>query len=304
MGVTGSDSASQVTFESLDACAEAMVARNVDVELLQLGPGSGTVSIRTTPCRLITVQRIRIDAPAIRRGSLDPAKASFVVWDQHRPQEGVWCGRPLGTAGLSLFPQEFAATGKHRLDGTVIEVEVPRCLELAALLEIDLPKGWRNRSVIYPLDKRRLVGLSRNLASLESGLAEPGTELEVLSQLVAALDVPGCQPPRANLRARAFAAAREHLVMSGPDVPTVPELCRTAGVSLRTLEYAFRDRVGMTPIRYLKVYRLNQVRQMLRQGKTRTVVDAANAWGFWHMGKFASDYRQVFGVTPSCDLPS
>jgi AraC family ethanolamine operon transcriptional activator len=88
------------------------------------------------------------------------------------------------------------------------------------------------------------------------------------------------------------------------EVPTVPELCQAAGVSLRTLEYAFRERLGMTPVHYHKVYRLNQVRQMLKRRQTRTVVDAANAWGFWHMGKFAGDYRKVFGVTPSADLRS
>ena len=82
----------------------------------------------------------------------------------------------------------------------------------------------------------------------------------------------------------------------------MPELCRAAGVSLRTLEYAFRERLGMTPVQYLKVYRLNQVRRMLRQGETRSVVDAANAWGFWHMGKFAADYRAVYGLNPSGDL--
>jgi transcriptional regulator GlxA family with amidase domain len=29
------------------------------------------------------------------------------------------------------------------------------------------------------------------------------------------------------------------------------------------------------------------------------IADAANAWGFWHMGQFAKDYRTLFGELPS-----
>jgi len=28
----------------------------------------------------------------------------------------------------------------------------------------------------------------------------------------------------------------------------------------------------------------------------------ANAWGFWHMGQFARDYRRLFGELPSDTL--
>ena len=32
------------------------------------------------------------------------------------------------------------------------------------------------------------------------------------------------------------------------------------------------------------------------------VVDIANAWGFWHSGQFAADYKQLFGELPSTTL--
>ncbi len=290
------------TYESLDACAEALAPRGMDLELLQLGPGSGRVSMQTTQCRTFTLQRVHIDAPAIRRGSLNPETVSIALWAEHRPQEGTWCGRPLGDAGVSVFPDEFSATGKHCLSGTVIDVTPARCLDTAALLEVELKPGWHGGTVIQPLPEARLDRLCRNLSALESGAADDHTELEVLSGIIGALAQPARSRPRASQRARAFAAGREHILACGSDLPTMPELCRAAGVSLRTLEYAFREHVGMTPVQYLKVYRLNQVRQMLRRGQTRTVADAANAWGFWHMGKFAGDYRGLYGVNPSADL--
>lgn len=32
------------------------------------------------------------------------------------------------------------------------------------------------------------------------------------------------------------------------------------------------------------------------------VTDIANDWGFWHMGQFAADYRELFGELPSQTL--
>ena len=55
---------------------------------------------------------------------------------------------------------------------------------------------------------------------------------------------------------------------------------------------------------YLKRLRLNGVRRALQRAhKARTrIIDVATAWGFWHMGHFATDYRRMFGEAPSQTL--
>jgi AraC family ethanolamine operon transcriptional activator len=291
----------QVIYESLDACAEAVAAQGMDVELIQLGPGSGRVALRTTPGRLLNLQRVQIDVPAIRHGALKPGVVSFAIWDERRPTEGRWCGRPFGERGVSLFPDEFSASGAHRLDGTVVEISQARCRDMAALLEVDLPPILAGPRT-FPLAPAALNTLSENLMLLERGEGGLDCELEVLAGIVGAIGRSGSRIPRANSRARAFTTSREFIRSRGADVPSVPEICAAAGVSLRTLEYAFRETVGMTPLQYLKVYRLRQVRGLLVAGASPTVADAANAWGFWHMGKFAADYRSIYGVKPSADL--
>ena len=86
----------------------------------------------------------------------------------------------------------------------------------------------------------------------------------------------------------------------------VEDICRASGVSERTLEYAFDERYGMGPKRFLNAYRLFSVRRDLRVADpdTTTVADIANRWGFWHMGQFAADYRQQFEELPSQTLAS
>ena len=81
----------------------------------------------------------------------------------------------------------------------------------------------------------------------------------------------------------------------------VTDLCEVAGVSERTLQYAFKEVMGMTPVAYLTRLRLHRVRQALRaatHGST-TVTTAALKWGFWHFGDFSRAYKTCFGELPS-----
>ncbi|OEU70041.1 MAG: hypothetical protein BA863_02405 [Desulfovibrio sp. S3730MH75] len=84
----------------------------------------------------------------------------------------------------------------------------------------------------------------------------------------------------------------------------VHDLSQKSGVSERTLRRLFHDRFGISPKTYLCRIRLNGVRHNLRKSTPFevNVVDIANAWGFWHSGQFAADYKQLFGELPSTTL--
>ena len=60
----------------------------------------------------------------------------------------------------------------------------------------------------------------------------------------------------------------------------------------------------MSPAKYLKRYRLTQARLRLRAADPveTTVTDVAVSWGFWELGRFAVDYRRLFGECPSQTL--
>jgi AraC-like DNA-binding protein len=90
---------------------------------------------------------------------------------------------------------------------------------------------------------------------------------------------------------------REHL----DKTVTLIDLSVTSGLRLRSLINAFQAVTGFSPMAYFKRERLSGVRQALqRPHPTRTrVIDVATAWGFWHMGHFTADYREMFGESPS-----
>lgn len=88
------------------------------------------------------------------------------------------------------------------------------------------------------------------------------------------------------------------------DVPTIPELCQIADLSERSLQYGFKEYLGVTPIRYLRLLRLNNVRRelLISHPKQNRVVDVALNWGFIELGRFSGEYRQLFQELPSTTL--
>lgn len=77
------------------------------------------------------------------------------------------------------------------------------------------------------------------------------------------------------------------------------DLCSHAGTSERTLQYAFKRHFQSTPKAYLNARRLHGVRKELITTPLRNVRDVAGEWGFWHMGQFAADYKNLFHELPS-----
>jgi len=84
-------------------------------------------------------------------------------------------------------------------------------------------------------------------------------------------------------------------------IPSIVELCAQTGVSERTLQYAFRQVMQISPITYLRILRLNKVRADLLTAVSQdvTVTRVATNWGFLHLGKFSQDYRRMFNERPS-----
>ena len=87
-----------------------------------------------------------------------------------------------------------------------------------------------------------------------------------------------------------------------PETIRIGDLCRALHVSRRTLHRAFAEALGMGPLHYLTRRRLAAVRTELRRRDFppgTTVTDVATRYGFWQLGRFAQQYRQLFGERPS-----
>jgi AraC family transcriptional regulator, ethanolamine operon transcriptional activator len=84
----------------------------------------------------------------------------------------------------------------------------------------------------------------------------------------------------------------------------ISDLCRAAGVSERTLECAFKEVMGLSPITYLNRLRLHRVRAALLAAEPGSTYVSTQAlvWGFWHFGEFSRAYKRCFGESPLMTL--
>jgi len=85
---------------------------------------------------------------------------------------------------------------------------------------------------------------------------------------------------------------------------TVPEIAVATGMSQRSLRLAFQESIGLSPRKYLHLHRMHKVRHELHtnEAETTSITEAASHWGFTELGRFAVEYKQLFGESPSKTL--
>ena len=187
--------------------------------------------------------------------------------------------------------------------GEVLEIYVPD--ELMGSLGLD---RWLDPDTINVRPDLRLAeqlqALLDPLVVAEGelpvhGAAERAAILEGLAAALDSVDHSADPVPTVRLHAvyrRAIAA----IEADTDPMLTVLELASRLGVTTRTLRYAFRYAVGISPYQYMLRRRLTIVRDALLDPARpeRTVLDLLMTHGITHQGEFAGQYRRLFGETP------
>ena len=79
---------------------------------------------------------------------------------------------------------------------------------------------------------------------------------------------------------------------------TAEQIAASAVISVSEALRCFHNTIGMTPVQYLKYYRIQQAAAQL-QNSGRKITEIGAACGFQEMSYFAKTFRQIMGVTPS-----
>ena len=107
--------------------------------------------------------------------------------------------------------------------------------------------------------------------------------------------------PKLKKRQRGVNNVIDYLQTHAAELPDIQTLCSVAELSERSLQYGFMEALGITPIQYLRLVRLNGAKRSLEQANPNfnRVVDVATQWGFVELGRFSKEYKSLF-----CELPS
>lgn len=100
------------------------------------------------------------------------------------------------------------------------------------------------------------------------------------------------------VRPRMVKRAEDYMQAHAEEPISLQILAREAGCSERALQDAFKSFRSMTPMGALREIRLEKARQDLKEAAD-TVTGIAFKWGFSNPGRFAAQYAERFGETPS-----
>ena len=223
-----------------------------------------------------------------------------------------WCGVDLSRERLAWTPPS----------GEVDFISSQRCSLVVALIRADVLASYlgdadlateehglhihcpeQNGNEMVATIQSILTRYARQPDLLDDPRESQDFESEVLGALAGCANwgpLPDDSPPRRTEILRGAVAHVERM----PNRITVPQLAKAVGVSRRTLEVAFRESLNITPLQFMRRSRMNRALHTLRVATpgSNTVTEVATKLGFTDLGRFAADYRNLFGLDPSQTL--
>lgn len=217
-----------------------------------------------------------------------------------------WCKHQIDSFFLLEFAsnQEFSAVSQSGFEVAVISMSDTKLQKIAqktVYREIPLASSFSAHHTTYS-EQTIICNLIKKLMYVENSWIRDSIEESVIFQVIS-ICLRGQQDRffgRSSFRQKGLEQAIKFIKNNLDEPITMEDILQKAQVSPRTLEYAFQQHFGLSPKKYVKYLRLNQVhRHLMNNSSKETVTDIANQTGFSHMSQFAKDYRALFGKNPS-----
>lgn len=148
--------------------------------------------------------------------------------------------------------------------------------------------------LIEAVDRGRATPGRSMTTVLENGLVDLLLEIQPHTHTSAAMLA------RASSAMSRLERIEQHLHANINERLTIGGMARVAGCSVRSLQALMVEQTGMGPAEFVRRHRLLRARSLLQQRDLQcAIAQVAQQSGFSHFGHFTSNYRRLFGETPS-----
>jgi AraC-like DNA-binding protein len=140
--------------------------------------------------------------------------------------------------------------------------------------------------------------------ALTDAQAAHGLEQQLLHALIECLSTGFTDnETSAARRHRGILARFEDLLQTEP-FPRMADVCAALGISERMLRECCKKHLGMGPNSYRHLHRMQHVHRALRGEDpcAASVFEIASRYGIRDLGRFAANYRALYGELPSVTL--
>jgi AraC family transcriptional regulator, ethanolamine operon transcriptional activator len=293
----------------MDAVLEGWAQESIQ---LTAGPGAGEH-------RFIETGALRLDASrwstgVLVRGAGAPGTICLGVVDGD-PSEIRFRGRPLAPARIPLVQSEAEFEFACPTATAVLVLSIDRDafdrhtralwgMELASSATYTLPIGdLAQGAALVGMLKNTLHDLWRTPELLASARVSGIVTDDILSALLTNAPV---EPTRVIMPHRHHLAREAASILRAErEAPmSIKTLCERLRISWRALDQGFQELYGLSPKTFIRISRLHHVRRELTASDPTitSVTDVAVSWGFFQLGRFAVEYRRMFGEKPSDTL--
>lgn len=283
--------------------------------LIQIEPGNYEVALHMATVGCIGMVRNAFDVESIGINVLNPNYIAFAI-----PE--CWTGDFL-INGEPACQHSFFMTGDldsfhfHSLSRITMGVTLPRqpfveaIAALSGLYVEDINLNDRKFNLSIPdsfMLKTRLKAIIDKTCNHPEKCSQAQISNEVIGILtdayLRALPDSRYQTRRVKQSVRIVRLAEERFMATLGKQVSLADLCLAAGVKKSTLYQAFQNVCRLSPLSYFQKRRLIQTRSLLlKEGDIRGGVKrAALSYGFTELGRFSSEYQQLFGELPSITL--
>jgi AraC-like DNA-binding protein len=163
------------------------------------------------------------------------------------------------------------------------------------------PVALRELRQLHQTAVRMAEARSRALADVE---AVHGLEQQLIHALVDCLSAGSMDEETSTARRHRSILTRFEDLLHAQAFPGMTQICAALGVSQRTLRICCEEQLGMGPTEYVRRGRMQLVHRALGNGNpdAASISAVARRYGFRSLGRFAADYRLLFGELPSVTL--
>jgi len=292
-------------------------ARNWDLHYQQLESGKFSSELLVFGNNETQLTHARLGRKIIQQGVSPQGLITFGILAN--PQVCIhWRNIDISGDMLFVFPErgELNCISQSDFNAYVFSLTEDKLNASCDLLSLPSIKTLINKNEVFKCKSEKMAEFRRwlhtvkiELTSLDSSVRDKHylhhIEQEIIDRILMILtENRFVTKSRSRKRDIALSIAEKYISEPNRGIVTIAELCDAANISQRTLEYAFRERYGITPKRYSLVYRLNSVHRQLRatQSGTALVSEIARQHGFWHMGDFSAGYKKLFNELPLSTL--
>ena len=300
-------------FDDFDDMAKAL--HHWNIEIRQLEPSEINDTVAQIKAGDFYLSHAQFTGKTHQVGEIPPGRTFAFHWGEESSL--LWRKKNVPLNALMLFPPsaklDVISKGKLSHPHTISfpqelllsrvpnseRARIEKLLDTKDILLVDMAKI----TSLKALYDKYFEGVHNDNTLVDSPVYQECLQEEFISAI---LDILSSETKDDNINPKEALVVKweqlETYIEAHKDDPIkVSKLSQAVGINERSLYRLFNERYGVTPKSYLNKLRLNGVHHDLKHVNINEakVNKIANRWGYWHMGQFAADYRELFNELPS-----